>query len=165
MDINVEARKQALELAADVNVSEKSRSALAGELSRLHVPDQICDSMVDKIVADAFRTAKRTSSETNCMILHFVVDIFLHVVTVPYSVDPAFEPASKSTIEGLEKARVEVPTMCSVCLETMVVGLEAARMPCLHLYHGRCIVKWLGQSRFCPLCRYSMPIETLVNVT
>lgn len=35
--------------------------------------------------------------------------------------------------------------------------LMIARLPCLHLYHGGCIVQWLESSHLCPLCRYQMP--------
>ncbi|XP_068329587.1 probable E3 ubiquitin-protein ligase RHC2A [Pyrus communis] len=73
--------------------------------------------------------------------------------------EPQFVPASKSSIEELERTIVETSTMCSICREEMMVGSEATRMPCSHLYHGDCIVKWLQRSRICPLCRYSMPAD------
>lgn len=61
-----------------------------------------------------------------------------------------FEPASKLSIEKLERVRVEeASTMCAICVEEIVVGSEELRTPCSHFYHG--------QSRFCPQCRYAMP--------
>ncbi|KAK9941115.1 hypothetical protein M0R45_017742 [Rubus argutus] len=144
-----------------------SRSVIARTLSRLNVPDQFCDFVVDKIVADALGTAKATRSHTNYMILHMAVNIFFYVVSMLDFVgmgEPVIEPASKSAIEELERARVEVSTTCSICLEDMMVGFEATRMPCSHLYHRGCIVKWLERSRFCPLCRFSMPIESLLSL-
>ena len=70
-----------------------------------------------------------------------------------------FEPASAESIEGLEKVRipVEKAVNCLVCLDDVVVGSEAIRLPCSHFYHGHCIVKWLQTSRFCPLCRFELP--------
>ncbi|KAL6190846.1 hypothetical protein ACLB2K_037240 [Fragaria x ananassa] len=54
-----------------------------------------------------------------------------------------------------------------ICMEEF--GMSASdkvvtRLPCLHLFHGHCIIlRWLrdrannSQSQTCPLCRYSMP--------
>ncbi|KAF5734699.1 putative protein binding protein [Tripterygium wilfordii] len=62
--------------------------------------------------------------------------------------------ASRSAIERLEVVEVEESVkQCAICLEDMVGGSRATRMPCLHLYHGVCIASWLEKSKLCPLCR------------
>nr|DAD39303.1 TPA_asm: hypothetical protein HUJ06_013626 [Nelumbo nucifera] len=77
-------------------------------------------------------------------------------------------PASASAIEALEKVRLDVngngvdststmPSRCTICLEELPIGSQVTRMPCSHVYHGGCIVKWLETSNLCPLCRYEMP--------
>ncbi|KAH7570138.1 hypothetical protein JRO89_XS05G0053700 [Xanthoceras sorbifolium] len=48
---------------------------------------------------------------------------------------------------------------CSIRMEQLWAGTYATAMPCLHVYHGDCIVQWLKQSHFCPLCRYEMPTD------
>lgn len=71
-----------------------------------------------------------------------------------------FVPASKKSIQGLQKVRMEIsekPATCPVCFEDVLVGSEVRRLPCFHCYHGECIVKWLQNSKFCPLCRFEMP--------
>ena len=75
-----------------------------------------------------------------------------------------FVPASKESIEGLEKVVIkevsEDETLilgCTICLEDISVGSEATRLPCSHYFHGNCIAEWLGTSKFCPLCRFEMP--------
>ncbi|KAJ7982223.1 RING/U-box superfamily protein [Quillaja saponaria] len=66
-------------------------------------------------------------------------------------------PASKETIEGLEKVRIEGSRgNCSICLEDFEDGFEAIRMPCSHIYHGDCIVNWLHKKNLCPLCRFAL---------
>ncbi|GMY08072.1 NEP1-interacting protein-like 1 [Fagus crenata] len=72
-------------------------------------------------------------------------------------------PATKSSIEALEKVRLQPQSVsvsvgeCIICLQEFATGLEVTRMPCSHVYHGDCIVKWLETSHHCPLCRYTMP--------
>ncbi|PON93557.1 43kDa postsynaptic protein [Trema orientale] len=77
-------------------------------------------------------------------------------------------PASKSSIETLEEAKGDdhdqslgtkttvEHDQCSVCLEKLSFD-EVVRMPCSHIYHKNCIVRWLETSHMCPLCRYAMP--------
>uniref|UniRef100_A0A7N2R7R7 RING-type E3 ubiquitin transferase n=1 Tax=Quercus lobata TaxID=97700 RepID=A0A7N2R7R7_QUELO len=70
--------------------------------------------------------------------------------------------ATKSSIEALEKVTLQQDELdsvatCVICTQEFEAGLEVTRMPCSHVYHEECIVKWLKRSNVCPLCRYSMP--------
>ncbi|KAI9168996.1 hypothetical protein LWI28_005145 [Acer negundo] len=60
-----------------------------------------------------------------------------------------------------KRRRVEISSSssenCSICLEEMEAGSYGTSMPCSHMFHGGCIVKWLKQSHYCPVCRYEMP--------
>ncbi|KAE8688966.1 hypothetical protein F3Y22_tig00110946pilonHSYRG00104 [Hibiscus syriacus] len=70
-----------------------------------------------------------------------------------------FVPASKSSIEALEKVLdLGSEFECAICLDEGKI--KAKRMPCGHAFHGRCIEKWLEKSHSCPLCRYNMPIDS-----
>ncbi|XP_030485595.2 uncharacterized protein LOC115702289 [Cannabis sativa] len=65
-----------------------------------------------------------------------------------------FVAAREESIEKLEKVWVkDNPIFCSICLEDVSVGLEAAKLPCTHAYHEECVVEWLQVSKFCPNCR------------
>uniref|UniRef100_A0A5B7BTL4 RING-type E3 ubiquitin transferase n=1 Tax=Davidia involucrata TaxID=16924 RepID=A0A5B7BTL4_DAVIN len=70
-------------------------------------------------------------------------------------------PATQSSIQALEKMTLLDDSCslkeCAICLEMLSVGLEFIRMPCSHIYHGDCIVRWLERSNLCPLCRFAMP--------
>jgi hypothetical protein len=46
---------------------------------------------------------------------------------------------------------------CGVCLDGFAEGERLKAMPCSHAYHESCIVRWLGVSRLCPLCRFALP--------
>ncbi|KAM5549108.1 putative E3 ubiquitin-protein ligase RHA1A [Rosa sericea] len=41
------------------------------------------------------------------------------------------------------------------------VGRNTSRLPCLHVFHGPCIIKWLEIDLHCPLCRYSFKLPEL----
>ena len=72
-------------------------------------------------------------------------------------------PASEDSKMGLEVVKIEkgmvglAGEVCAVCLDEFCVGSEARKMPCSHTYHQDCIVKWLGKSNMCPICRYRVP--------
>lgn len=71
-----------------------------------------------------------------------------------------FKPASKSCIDGLKRMSLEGSCSmkeCMVCLEEFLMGSEVACLPCGHIFHGDCIVRWLETSHLCPLCRLAMP--------
>ncbi|XP_065876610.1 uncharacterized protein [Euphorbia lathyris] len=85
-------------------------------------------------------------------------------------------PATQSSISNLEIVRVadfpgdencvETERGCSICLEefreTSTAEVEVKRMPCLHMFHGKCIDQWLNKSHYCPLCRFEMPASVLI---
>ncbi|KAJ7955483.1 RING/U-box superfamily protein [Quillaja saponaria] len=45
---------------------------------------------------------------------------------------------------------------CAICMVDFEVGMEATKLPCLHLYHRDCINKWLQMNPSCPLCRFRL---------
>ncbi|KAL8138620.1 hypothetical protein V2J09_004621 [Rumex salicifolius] len=65
-------------------------------------------------------------------------------------------PSSRGVVEDLDMVRIEgggTEAKCAVCLEEFSVGLEAAKLPCSHVFHGGCIRRWLEKRDTCPLCR------------
>ncbi|KAL0460146.1 UNVERIFIED_CONTAM: E3 ubiquitin-protein ligase SGR9, amyloplastic [Sesamum latifolium] len=66
-------------------------------------------------------------------------------------------------LKVLEKVRVEKSEggdlECSICLEELLKGevTEVIRLPCSHIYHEICILKWLGKKQTCPYCRANSP--------
>jgi hypothetical protein len=52
--------------------------------------------------------------------------------------------------------RLSKPTdvlCCPICLDEFIDGDQVKRLPCFHEYHVACIDRWLGMSRYCPICK------------
>ncbi|KAK1263270.1 E3 ubiquitin-protein ligase RING1 [Acorus gramineus] len=79
------------------------------------------------------------------------------------SIDP-LELAVSASREAVEALKVEIyegkdgddVDDCRVCFDDFIVGSEVMRMPCGHLFHRDCILKWLEKSGVCPMCRLKM---------
>lgn len=75
-------------------------------------------------------------------------------------------PTCDHAIEMLTRAKieeVESDQRCVICLEDIEKEGECAllllKMPCLHVFHEECIIRWLKTSHSCPICRFNMPTE------
>ena len=72
-------------------------------------------------------------------------------------------PATDISIKALKTKTVPAGSSesqsCMICLEELSGGSEATVMPCSHVFHGSCIIRWLKQSHVCPICRFQMPIS------
>ncbi|KAL0436915.1 UNVERIFIED_CONTAM: RING finger protein 11 [Sesamum radiatum] len=72
----------------------------------------------------------------------------------------AFEEL-ESVIHDKDDGKIdeESAKWCSICLEEILNGKRVTRLPCLHVFHGDCVVRWLRGSHVCPLCRYPLPTD------
>ncbi|XP_059442943.1 uncharacterized protein LOC132175124 [Corylus avellana] len=135
-----------------------SWSSISNMLSQMDVPYNFQPFMIQKISTFARELACEADSMCRKTI-PMVVALTVALGTQQQGLSPSVR-ASKSSVEALEKVKIEgFPTQCVVCLEDILMGSEAARMPCSHVYHGDCIVNWLKKSNLCPLCRFQMPAE------
>ncbi|KAG6603277.1 E3 ubiquitin-protein ligase-like protein, partial [Cucurbita argyrosperma subsp. sororia] len=68
------------------------------------------------------------------------------------------EPAPASVMERVMREefdgfRPEEAGDCSVCCDELRGETEVRRLPCGHVFHKSCILKWLQLTNSCPLCR------------
>ncbi|XP_071988984.1 uncharacterized protein [Engystomops pustulosus] len=42
---------------------------------------------------------------------------------------------------------------CIICMEDFVAQERVAKLPCSHLFHYDCIIRWIGENVSCPICR------------
>lgn len=54
---------------------------------------------------------------------------------------------------------------CSICLDRFSMDTTVRRLPCLHIFHSKCVDKWLQQNTKCPICRIRVTInyDTLIS--
>ncbi|GBM74265.1 hypothetical protein AVEN_88784-1 [Araneus ventricosus] len=60
-------------------------------------------------------------------------------------------PMSNEEAKGISGDTIQ----CVICWKT-VGSLNRKRLPCSHIFHKKCINKWLKRSSICPICRSSI---------
>ncbi|EXC32248.1 E3 ubiquitin-protein ligase RING1-like protein [Morus notabilis] len=83
---------------------------------------------------------------------------------VPFHAQPSMiQKISTSAASSCAATRVlrraSIEGYCAICLEEILLECEASRLPCLHFYHERCILRWLEKSNVCPLCRFELHLD------
>jgi len=54
-----------------------------------------------------------------------------------------------------------LPDDCAICIDSMLCGQSVVTLPCAHVYHGSCILRWLSRgSASCPLCKKPVQLGT-----
>lgn len=43
---------------------------------------------------------------------------------------------------------------CAICQDEYALNESIIRLPCRHIFHEACVLKWLEKHRTCPMCRY-----------
>ena len=84
-------------------------------------------------------------------------------------------PASKTAIEKLKHFKMEKKYCkksdsdpnklefpeCSICLMEVTEGQDTILLPCGHMFHDKCVTKWLEIHNTCPLCRFELPTDNI----
>lgn len=74
-------------------------------------------------------------------------------------------PASKSSVQALptiksaDKHLNSEMNQCAVCQDDFEKHMEVKQMPCEHIYHPDCLLRWLEMHSTCPICRYQLPTD------
>ncbi|XP_021291170.1 E3 ubiquitin-protein ligase AIP2-like [Herrania umbratica] len=139
--------------------------AVSDMLNSMRVPVQ--PSMVEEIAICAVRLVTAVRYR-NSKVLRMQVEIEAVVDDVPdFGTDDDTDGDDNDADEGPVKAEELAENVgkvvvegsgkdCPICLEELVVGFEAACMPCSHVFHDHCIVTWLKRKKRCPCCRFKL---------
>ncbi|GAA0176208.1 ubiquitin-protein ligase [Lithospermum erythrorhizon] len=74
-------------------------------------------------------------------------------------------PASKAAVEDLPDIMITEELLdsdsivCGVCQNSLNPGQVVKQMPCMHLFHNDCILRWLQERNSCPVCRFQLPTD------
>ncbi|XP_057510249.1 E3 ubiquitin-protein ligase RING1-like [Actinidia eriantha] len=92
---------------------------------------------------------------------------FLHRLIQHLTNPESTTAPSKSAIESIPTIEITASlldldpiSLCAVCKDQFVIGVEAKQLPCKHMYHSECILPWLSQRNSCPVCRFRLPTES-----
>ncbi|KAK1413369.1 hypothetical protein QVD17_35141 [Tagetes erecta] len=79
-------------------------------------------------------------------------------------------PASKSAIESIPSLKItssfleiDPIVICAVCKDQFVLNDDTKQLPCKHIYHPDCIIPWLSQRNSCPVCRFQLPVDPVID--
>ena len=74
----------------------------------------------------------------------------------------AFDYYPISVIKDINKL-VEDKKRCAICLENFQNGDESIILPCVHIFHSKCIRRWVQRKKTCPFCNYKINIPRLIK--
>ncbi|KAK4432411.1 E3 ubiquitin-protein ligase SGR9, amyloplastic [Sesamum alatum] len=70
------------------------------------------------------------------------------------------EPAaSAAAVVALPSVEAGGGGECVICKEEMKEGREVCELPCRHMFHWMCILRWLKKRNTCPCCRHRLPTD------
>ncbi|PRQ18361.1 putative transcription factor C2H2 family [Rosa chinensis] len=86
-------------------------------------------------------------------------------IHLPFIPPPAFKTSPDFESSNLKKVKLDsleaAEKSCVICIEDFEAGVQVVRLHCSHLYHERCIDRWLKKpSHICPICR-----SPILNIT
>ncbi|GMN40283.1 hypothetical protein TIFTF001_009498 [Ficus carica] len=141
-------------------------------LSNMGVTASVVDDLATN-VSDYVLQEACNPSHSGYVVLFFLLEVSERPGTTPDDDDTArvlresaeqevrTVPATESSVEALKEMSVDATTAaecCTICLEEL--SMVVTQMPCSHVFHKECIVRWLQSSHSCPLCRYAMPTSS-----
>lgn len=71
--------------------------------------------------------------------------------------DPPATSAQLKLLESIGFSDAIKDKSCPICLESFTNSMALSQMPCSHIYHHECLIKWLKLHNRCPSCQKQLP--------
>ena len=78
-------------------------------------------------------------------------------------VESIYNPLNEDIIKSLPIIKLkdisklsENKTNCIICMENFKEGDNTISLPCIHIYHEKCIKDWFKRQNFCPICKFEI---------
>ena len=77
-------------------------------------------------------------------------------------------PTDKQILNQLPETKIEDVNKldsekknCVICLEDFKNGDKAVLLPCIHMFHTKCIKNWLKTQNSCPICKFKLTAQNM----
>lgn len=87
---------------------------------------------------------------------HFGLELALRHSFVQQEIKRCMLPAPKQALEALPRKLLGKDAECVICTEDLPCGTKIVEMPCLHVFHDGCLMRWLNNHNSCPVCRFEL---------
>ncbi|XP_059450811.1 E3 ubiquitin-protein ligase ATL15-like [Corylus avellana] len=141
-----------------LSTEESAKSIIPLLLSRTTVPEFFQRNCLDEFIRELSEHVCSSPSD-----MHHVY-VYGHVVFDCSDPTERFCWYYLGTESNVQSVKLEEALDCAICLQQLPVGFEAAKLPCSHVYHHGCIVKWFDRSIQCPLCRSPLSNSIMYHV-
>ena len=73
---------------------------------------------------------------------------------ISFLFSPATKLPKKRRMNATRLRALSKDERCSICLEAYALNESISDLkPCRHLFHHKCIARWLRKKNSCPMCR------------
>lgn len=140
-----------------------------GVILHLGIPNEFAYRTRVLLLSHVEEDIKREAKETEFKILVFNVLIELEtqyrlvlgfgvVPATGFGAVPTTETAIASALsrKKFKKEKEGSQETCVICLEEFVENTQVNQLRCNHIFHKECIMNWLRESGFCPICRFKI---------
>lgn len=158
---------------------ENGSNFLRTNLSHHLFPPEMLDQLIPNIIDQTRSWHNNNHNNLPCrfedgfvaipLAIEIIVELHENVIledVVDYIEEIKMTPTSEEVVRLLDKTKFQegIETKekrdCCICLDDICDNVDVSVLPCQHVFHHNCIVRWLKTSHLCPLCRYPLPVCT-----
>ncbi|KAG0441971.1 E3 ubiquitin-protein ligase SIRP1 [Dictyocoela muelleri] len=82
-----------------------------------------------------------------------ILDVYRNRLVDSLAAMDSIFPHQLNTGIHLKCFKNETKRSCSVCINDINIGEKAVKLLCKHIFHKKCIYRWMRVQKSCPICR------------